>query len=96
MPDFERVHQATTGRVAFLGVNLQDDPSAATALADETGITYRLASDPQGVVYAAFGGIGMPTTVFIDAQGRVQEVIAGQMSQDQLRSKIAEHFAIET
>jgi thiol-disulfide isomerase/thioredoxin len=96
MPGFERVNQDAAGRVAFIGVNLQDDPGLATQLAGETGVTYRLARDPQGVVYAAFGGIGMPTTVFIDADGLVSEVITGQMSEDQLRSKIEEHFSVGT
>ncbi len=96
MPGFERVNQDAAGRVAFIGVNLQDDPGLATQLAGETGVTYRLARDPQGVVYAAFGGIGMPTTVFIDAEGLVSEVITGQMSEDQLRSKIEEHFSVGT
>lgn len=95
MPDFERVNQAAGETVAFVGVNLQDDPSAATRLVGETGVTYRLTRDPQGVVYQAFGGIGMPTTVFIDAEGRVREVITGQMSEDQLRAKIAEHFSVD-
>ncbi len=95
MPDFERVNQDAGETVAFVGVNLQDDPAAATRLVGETGVTYRLARDPQGVVYQAFGGIGMPTTVFIDAEGRVREVITGQMSESQLRSKIAEHFSVD-
>ncbi len=95
MPDFERVSQATADRVVFIGVNLQDDQALATDLAAETGVTYRLARDPQGVVYAAFGGIGMPTTVFIDASGIVREVVTGQMSESQLRSKITEYFAVD-
>lgn len=95
MPDFERVHKDAGESVAFLGVNLQDDPSSATRLAGETGVTYRLARDPQGVVYQAFGGIAMPTTVFIDAEGLVREVVTGQMSQSQLRTKIAEHFSVD-
>ncbi|GBE23869.1 thiol-disulfide oxidoreductase ResA [bacterium BMS3Bbin02] len=95
MPDFERVSQAAGGRVEFIGVNLQDDQGLANQLRKETGITYRVTRDPRGVVYDAFGGIGMPTTVFIDADGRVREVVTGQMSEEQLRAKIAEHFAIE-
>jgi cytochrome c biogenesis protein CcmG, thiol:disulfide interchange protein DsbE len=95
MPDFERVSQAAGGSVEFIGVNLQDDQGLANQLRKETGITYRVTRDPRGVVYDAFGGIGMPTTVFIDADGRVREVVTGQMSEEQLRGKIAEHFAIE-
>jgi len=94
MPDFERVNQDMAGRVAILGVNLQDDPGLAVQMADETGVTYRLLRDPQGVVYAAFGGLAMPTTVFIDGSGTVSEVVSGQMSESQLRSKIEEHFSI--
>jgi thiol:disulfide interchange protein len=38
----------------------------------------------------------MPTTVFIDASGSVREVVTGQMSESQLRAKIAEYFSIDT
>ena len=95
MPDFERVNKDAGESVAFIGVNLQDDPSAAERLAEETGVTYRLTRDPQGVVYQAFGGIGMPTTVFIDSAGLVRETVTGQMSESQLRSKIKEHFSVD-
>ncbi|MCL1598121.1 MAG: TlpA family protein disulfide reductase [Actinomycetia bacterium] len=95
MPDFQTVSQDTLGDVAFLGVNIQDDPTAAAAMATETGVTYRLTRDPQGVVYAAFGGIGMPTTVFVDADGMIRDVITGQMSESELRSKIVEHFSVD-
>jgi len=95
MPDFETVSRAAGDRVEFIGVNLQDDQGLANQLRKETGITYRVTRDPRGVVYDAFGGIGMPTTVFIDADGRVREVVTGQMSEAQLRGKIAEHFTIE-
>jgi thiol-disulfide isomerase/thioredoxin len=95
MPDFETVSQAAGDRVEFIGVNLQDDQGLANQLREETGITYRVTRDPRGVVYDAFGGIGMPTTVFIDADGRVREVITGQMSEAQLRGKIVEHFSVD-
>jgi thiol:disulfide interchange protein len=44
------------------------------------------------VVYNAFGGIGMPTTVFIDADGVVAEVVTGQLSREGLETKIGQHF----
>ena len=92
MPDFEDVSNAYADEVTFIGVNLQDDAGAADSLAVETGVTYQLARDPQGVVYSAFGGIGMPTTVFIDADGVVAEVVTGQLSQDALEAKVDQHF----
>ncbi len=92
MPDFEDVSKAHADEVVFVGVNLQDDAGAADSLAIETGVTYQLARDPQGVVYNAFGGIGMPTTVFIDADGVVAEVVTGQLSREGLETKIGQHF----
>ncbi len=94
MPDFERVHQRLGDDVEFLGVNLQDDHSEAVKLVGETGITYRVAADPSGVIYGAFGGTGMPTTVLIDSQGVVREVVTGQMSESQLLEKIEQNFQI--
>ncbi|MEN8237824.1 MAG: TlpA disulfide reductase family protein [Actinomycetota bacterium] len=92
MPDFEKVNQASDGRVQFIGVDLQDDPGAAADLVEETGVTYLLTRDPQGVVYNAFGGVAMPTTVFIGADGIVDEIVAGAMTADQLSNKIDQHF----
>ena len=83
---------AHADQVAFIGVNLQDDAGAADSLAVETGVTYQLARDPQGVVYSAFGGIGMPTTVFIDAEGVVRDVVTGQLSREDLEGKLDQHF----
>jgi len=96
MPDFEDSSNALDGQVAFIGVNLQDDAGLANDLVGETGVTYQLTRDPQGVVYAAFGGIGMPTTVFIDADGIVREVVTGQLSRGALDSRITEYFGLST
>ncbi|MGH2751840.1 MAG: TlpA family protein disulfide reductase [Actinomycetota bacterium] len=90
MPAFEQVHKDLEGKVAFVGVDQRDDRAAADDLARKTGVTYRLAEDPTGRVFDAFGGVGMPTTVFIDARGRISEVVTGQLSEEQLRGYISD------
>lgn len=95
MPDFQRVHEALRDRVAFLGVNLRDNRDAAEDLARKTSVTYRLAGDPQGSVYGAFGGTGMPTTVFIDAHGRVVEMVTGQLTRHALTQKIMKNLGVK-
>ena len=92
MPDFEKVNQTADGQVQFIGVNLQDDAGSADDLVGETGVTYLLTRDPQGVVYNAFGGLAMPTTVFIGADGIVDEIVTGALSEAQLEGKIVQHF----
>jgi cytochrome c biogenesis protein CcmG, thiol:disulfide interchange protein DsbE len=96
MPDFERVHQSVGEKVAFLGVNMRDDRNLAEDLAESTGVTYRLADDPDGELFRALDGAGMPTTVFIDADGDVVDVVAGQLSEAQLRERIGSAFGVRS
>lgn len=55
-------------------------------------VTYRLAADPQGEIFNAFGGAGMPTMVFIDASGTVVDVVVGQLSKETLTEYVERSF----
>jgi len=88
MPEFQRVHQRLGDRVAFLGVNQRDQAQAAEQLARRTSVTYPLAVDPAGRAFDAFGGLGMPTTVLIRADGTVADIFAGQLDETLLRERI--------
>lgn len=90
MPDFEDVHQDLEGQVAFLGLNVQDDVDGGRRLVEQTGISYDVGRDPDGALFQGFGGIAMPTTVFIDADGRVVEVYSGALTAGALHDRITE------
>jgi thiol-disulfide isomerase/thioredoxin len=99
MPDFEKVHRSLSEDVVFLGIDQCEScqggsRAAAERLVRETGVTYRLAEDPNGSVFVAFGGSSMPTTIFIDADGRVVENVGGMLSEGQLRDYIARLFGV--
>ncbi|HSL56866.1 MAG TPA: TlpA disulfide reductase family protein [Acidimicrobiales bacterium] len=89
MPDFEEVHQRLGDDVAFLGLNLRDPVDEGLALVERTGVTYDIGRDPDGSALNFYGGLGMPTTVFIDAEGTVVEVHSGALDAAQLEAKIA-------
>lgn len=93
LPGFERVHQANKDNIAFLGINLADDPGAAEAVREQTGITYPVARDPDGSAFEAFGGFGMPTTVFISPQGTILELYTGELSAEALAERIDAYFS---
>ncbi len=92
MPDLQSVHEELGAKVAFLGMNNQDRASDGQAIAEKAGVTYDLARDPKGDFLSEFGGIVMPTTVFIDADGTVVEVHNGELSAGDLRSEIHKLF----
>lgn len=92
MPAFEKVYQAKGDSVQILGINLGEDIEEALSVVEETGVTYRLVRDPQGEVFTAFGGLGMPTTVFLDENGGVIEMYTGELTADELEARIVEYF----
>lgn len=90
MPDFEAVFQEFGGEVEFLGLAMQDRTEAAVELVGETGVTYPIGLDPEGEIFAQFGGLGMPTTVFVGADGTIERVHSGQLSAEGLADIINE------
>ncbi len=90
---FKPVQENVGDEVAFLGLNIQDDRDDALRLVEETGVLFDLGDDPLGDLYLEFGGIGMPFTVFIDADGRVVGQHNGPLTETQLLDMIEEAFA---
>ena len=73
LPFLARAAQELDGRVDFLGVNVADpDTEAALAMVRQTGATFPHVVDVRSKtrVPLAYTG-GLPSTVFIDAQGRI-------------------------
>lgn len=69
MPGFQAVYEKVGDRVAFVGVNHQDNREGALKLLADTGVRYSSGFDPDGNVAASYGLFGMPTTLFISDQG---------------------------
>ena len=88
MPGFEAVHQSLGDQVTMVGMAYDDQPEDALDTVERTGVTYPTYSDLEGTAITYFGGLAMPTTVFIDASGEVVDVVPGAMSENELRGKI--------
>ena len=89
MKGFDAESRHESGRVIFVGVDANDDRSAALAFARRLGISYPLAFDPLDAVAQRYGVVGLPSTVFIDANGMLLERRLGAMTQDELARTIA-------
>ena len=72
MPALEQVHRAVGDQVVFLGMDVQDTVAGGKAFIDTVGITWELGRDPDAaVLQGVVKGVGLPTTVILDAQGRI-------------------------
>ena len=94
MPSFQGVHAEIGTEVLFLGLDVLDTRAAADAFVEQSGVGYLLGEDPDGAVLAAFDGIAMPTTIFIDEAGNVVGRHSGAIFEDDLRRMILELLGV--
>ena len=76
----EKAHRRTAGGVAFIGVAVNDSRSAARETLDHAGVSYPAGVDPDGAVAGSYRVRGMPTTVFIGADGRALGRVEGALT----------------
>jgi len=68
----------------FIGVNHREGEDAARAYLDEFDVRYPSLGDPAGDIAFRFGVPFLPTTVVIDADGRLRYRIAGAIDEETL------------
>lgn len=85
MPLLEAAYRRLSSRIAFVGIDTNDTRAAAAAFAHEVRVTYPLVFDPNGSVADEYGLFGLPTTVFVDASGRIVGRELGQLDRASLQ-----------
>lgn len=82
-PTLQKLSARYGKRVAFLGVNSQDDPDAAATFLREEPVPYPSYIDPGKGLIEALGGIGgLPDTAFYDRSGKLVELKQGPYTED--------------
>lgn len=95
LPAFETVSQAYAGTVSFVGINPQsnDSDAAQAKMIERNGVTYPTGRDAQDDLLRLFNTTGgLPTTVFLDADGTVVGVHNGAYDEAGLTRAIEESF----
>lgn len=78
LPQLNRLHDAYRGAgLVLLGVNVDEDPAAAAAVARRQGLRFPVLLDSDKAVVRRWDLGSMPATVLIDRDGRVRHVHRG-------------------
>ena len=86
MPDFQKAWEEHEEQgVVFVGIAVDDTASEASKFAEQVGVTYPLALDTTGDVARAYRIRAVPSTYFIDRQGRLATTLSGLANQGALR-----------
>jgi cytochrome c biogenesis protein CcmG/thiol:disulfide interchange protein DsbE len=72
----------------ILAINVAQDKKTVTDFVTKLGISYPVLLDPDGSVSRRYGVVGLPTTIFVDAQGRVLGKILGEADTKIFRQKV--------
>ena len=86
MPAFEEISREYRDRgVTFVGIAMSDTLEDAKGFADQTGVTYPLALDTTNEVVRAYQVRSLPTTFFIDKEGRIQRRLTSAANEGMLK-----------
>lgn len=74
--------------VMFLGIAVDDTEKKAKAFMQKTGLTIPAGLDKTGKIKEDYGLYGMPTTFFIDKDGKISYSHAGIVTKELLKNEI--------
>jgi thiol-disulfide isomerase/thioredoxin len=92
LPEFEEVSREVADEVQFVGVSTDFQQDAWLRLVEDTGVTYPTFFQPSSALYLATESPSMPTTVFLDDEGKVAFTHAGRLSKATLLELIGTHL----
>ena len=95
LDDIQKIYQARG--ISVIGVAINEAPGQVRSYVESVAVSYPIwvdASPPapgfdrSQEIFSRFGGVGLPTTIFIDREGVVQKVYVGELSRGFLQSQI--------
>jgi thiol-disulfide isomerase/thioredoxin len=97
LPFFQELDQKADGAVRVVGVDhLDTQPDGALRLARRAGVTFPLLADPEARLRSELRVMGLPTVVFVDADGAVTGVQARSFSSyADLREAVREQLGVD-
>jgi thiol-disulfide isomerase/thioredoxin len=95
MPDFQKVSEQFGDEIVMFGLDLGPLTNLGTsddgqALIQELGITYPTGTTTDADVVKKYQLIGMPTTYFVTAEGRIMRQWTGLLTKDKLAELVQE------
>jgi cytochrome c biogenesis protein CcmG, thiol:disulfide interchange protein DsbE len=97
LPVLQEFYDRADGKVRMLGVDFEDtQPGAALQLLRQSGVTYPQVADFDKAIDEGLGRHPLPTTVLVDAEGRVVTTLPTKItSADQLADLVEQSLRVQ-
>lgn len=97
MPLLDNIHKSHESEgLSVIGVAIDESPQVVKFFIDSIGVSYPIwvdaapatpGFDQSQQVFSSFGGVGLPTTLFIDRSGVIRKIYVGELSRGFLQSQ---------
>lgn len=88
MPAIEQVYKEYSKKgVIFIGIAIDDTETKAKKFADRFKLSFPIGLDP-GEIHKSYPLYGVPTTVFIDKQGKINYLHMGGVTENLIRHEL--------
>ena len=91
-PEFQQAAVDNADRLVMIGINntSADQADQIPGFLEEFGITFPIVLDEDGEAIKTYRILGLPTTIFVDSNGIINEVFTGPLNKAYIESKISE------
>jgi cytochrome c biogenesis protein CcmG/thiol:disulfide interchange protein DsbE len=88
-PLLARFYRARHGRVAIIGIDVNDSAAAAARFVRRAGSSYPIGTDPTAATATGYGVVAIPQTFFLDAGHHIVKRSFGAVTQADLTAGLA-------
>ncbi|MDO8692057.1 MAG: TlpA disulfide reductase family protein [Dehalococcoidia bacterium] len=89
MPDLVATYKDSKDKgFEIVAVDLQEDKAAVSGYAKSLGIDFTVLLDSNATVFGQYHVNGLPTSVFIDRSGTVQEIVIGGLNKKLITQRL--------
>lgn len=88
LPELDAYQAEMGDQVVILGIDSREAPSVVAPFVRESGLRFPILLDEDGAITAAYGVVGLPTSLILDRSGIVRERITGPMTRDTLARRV--------
>lgn len=90
-PDFQKASIDNADKLVIIGINntTTDQKELVPAFLEEFGVTFPIVLDETGDTAKAYNILGLPTSIFIDRNGNVNEIFTGPINKAYIEAKLS-------
>ena len=90
MPDLQQQYEAYKDKgLVVIGINIGESPVAVEPFVKQFGLTFPILLDRQSQITTLYRIGPIPSTYFIDADGKVKEIFIGPLNENSISEKVA-------